>query len=179
MKKIFLILIVLFSFSSIHAQKYKSDKSTVTFYSEAVIENIEATNNKAQSVLDVTNQNIVFSIPIDGFDFEKDLMQEHFNEKYMETEKFPKSIFSGKFSGFDINKTGKQKVAASGKLTIHGVERKISAEGIMIVEGNKIKLSSSFKVKLKDYKIAIPQLLWQNIAEEVEVELLFEYAKIN
>lgn len=180
MKKTILIYGILLCFcSSVYAQKYKSDKSTVTFYSEAVIENIEATNSKAQSVLDITNQNIVFSIPIDEFVFEKELMKEHFNEKYMETEKFPKSIFSGKFSGFDIDKKGKQNVAANGKLTIHGVERKIEVEGVMVVEGDKIKLNSNFKIKLKDHKIAIPQLLWQNIAEEVEVKLVFEYTKIN
>ncbi|MDH5475169.1 MAG: YceI family protein, partial [Cyclobacteriaceae bacterium] len=147
--------------------------------SEAIIENIDASNSKAQSILDISSNEIVFSIPIDGFVFEKELMQEHFNEKYMETEKFPKSTFLGKFLGFDVNKKGEQKVTASGKLMIHGIERKISVEGEMIVEGNKIKLNSNFKVKLKDYKIAIPQLLWQNIAEEVEVELLFEYTKIN
>ena len=177
MNKLLIYSIALFFINSVYAQKYKSDKSAVTFYSVAPIENIESTNIKSQSMLDISNQNIVFSIPIDGFELEKALMQEHFNEKYMETEKFPKSTFSGKFDGFDINKEGNQEVKAKGKLTIHGVTKTIKVSGNMKFEENRIVLTCTFKVKLDDYEIARPQVLWQNIAEVVDVKLLFEYAK--
>ena len=170
----FLILLILMALNT-SAQKYVLEKSTVTFFSEAAIENITAKNAKTTSVLNTETSDIAFSVPIREFQFAKKLMQEHFNEKYMDTEKFPKSTFSGKITGFDSKAKGVQQVRANGKLTIHGVTTNIEIPGTAEVQSNRIILKSKFIVKLADYNIKIPQLMWQNIAEQVEVTVDFTY----
>jgi polyisoprenoid-binding protein YceI len=150
-------------------QKHTIEKSTITFFSDAAIEDIKADNKKASGILNASNGEIVFSIPINEFQFEKSLMQEHFNEKYMESDKFPKATFQGKISGFDANATGPQQARANGKLTIHGITNEVEIPGTIEKKDNTLTLKTKFMVKLVDYKITIPQLLWQNIAEQVEV----------
>ena len=93
----------------------------------------------------------------------------------MEADKYPKSEFKGTFSGFDPKVAGKQEVVAEGLLTIHGVTQPITAKGMMTRQGNLIHLKSEIKVLLKDYNITIPQILWQNIAEEILVTVEFIY----
>jgi polyisoprenoid-binding protein YceI len=171
MKKIALTYGFLLAFAfTVTAQKYASEKSIVTFFSEAPIENISAVNKKSTGMLDVTSTQVAFSIPNNEFQFEKRLMQEHFNEKYMESEKYPKSTFQGTILNFNPSATGPQKVSAKGKLTIHGVTKDVEIPGtIEMTPDSKVLIKSTFKVMLKDYNITIPQILWQNIAEEIEV----------
>jgi polyisoprenoid-binding protein YceI len=157
-----------------NAQKYTSEKSTVTFFSSATLEDIKADNTKASSVFDASNGNIAYVVPINEFQFKKSLMQEHFNEKYMETEKYPKSTFQGKIVGFDPN-AATQNVKAQGKLTIHGVTKDVEIPGTIEKQGDKLVMKSVFIVKLADYKVDIPKLMWQNIAEQVEVTVNFTY----
>ena len=152
------------------AQKYMSETSTITFFSDASLEDIAATNKKSVSLFDVT-QNIAFSIPMKEFMFDKSLMQEHFNEKYVESEKFPKATFEGKVSGFDASKSGVQHVIASGKMTIHGKTKPVEIPGTLEMVQGKLQLKTKFMVKLEDYEVSIPKLLWQKIAEEVEVSM--------
>jgi polyisoprenoid-binding protein YceI len=158
-----------------YGQKYSSEKSFVSFFSKAAIEDITAENTKSTSLFNESTGEIVFVIPIKDFEFAKALMKEHFNEKYMDTEKFPKATFQGKVSGFDPKGTGEQKAVADGKLSIHGVTHDVAISGTMEFQNGKIVMKSKFIVKLADYAIAIPQLLWQNIAEQVEVKVEFTY----
>jgi polyisoprenoid-binding protein YceI len=174
MRTILLILCCSVSLS-ITAQKYTAEKSFISFYSHAAIEDITADNKKASSIINVSTNDIVFSVPIPEFRFAKSLMQEHFNEKYMESDKYPKATFSGKISGFDANKSGAQEAKAIGKMTIHGVTKDVEIPGTLEKQGDKLQLKSKFIVKLVDYKIEIPQLLWKNIAEQVEVTADFVY----
>ena len=174
MKKYLLVFLMVSSLNTL-AQKYSVDKSMIVFFSDAAIEDITAKNTKASSIFNVETGDIAFSIPIKDFEFAKKLMKEHFNEKYMETEKFSKSTFQGKVSGFDVKSTGSQAAKATGKLTLHGVTKDIEVPGTVEIEGDKLILKSKFKVKLEDYGVARPQLLWQNIAEEVEVSIDFSY----
>jgi polyisoprenoid-binding protein YceI len=104
-------------------------------------------------------------------------MKEHFNEKYMHSEKYPKSTFTGKLEGFDGKATGVQNVAAVGKLSIHGETKDINVPGTVEARGGKLLMKSKFIVKLEDYNIEIPTLLWQNIAEQVEVTLDFTFSQ--
>lgn len=157
------------------AQKYVAEKSSIVFFSDAAIEDITADNKKASSIFNSSTSDIVFSIPISEFQFEKSLMQEHFNEKYMESDKYPKSTFQGKVSGYNSSATGVQQAKATGKLTIHGETREVEIPGTIEKQGDKLVMKSKFIVKLADYKIEIPQLLWQNIAEQVEVTTEFTY----
>lgn len=156
-------------------QKYKTEKSVVIFFSDAAIEDITAENKNAAGVFNPETGEIAFSIPIREFQFAKSLMKEHFNEKYMDSEKYPKSTFQGKINGFDTKASGAQSVKAAGKLSIHGETKDIDVPGTIEVQGDKMIMKSKFIVKLEDYKITIPQLMWQNIAEQVEVTLDFTF----
>ena len=175
MKNIFFWILFIVSALSASAQKYVLEKSVVTFFSEAAIENITAKNEKTTSVLNSETSEIAFSVPIREFQFAKKLMREHYNEKYMESEKFPKSTFAGKLIGFDSSVKGVQQVKANGKLTIHGVTTNVEIPGTAEIQSNKIVMKAKFIVKLADYSIKIPQLMWQNIAEQVEVTVDFTY----
>lgn len=156
------------------AQRYVSEKSVIEFYSKAAIEDIQARNEKATALFDPDQRTIAFVVPIDGFRFDKALMQQHFNEKYMESEKYPRSTFQGRVEGFTPKPKGKQNVRAIGKLLIHGVTRDVDIPGeIAVNTDGTISLLSKFVVKLADHNIAIPRLFWQNIAEQVDVTLEF------
>lgn len=158
-----------------YAQKYSSVEGVITFFSAATLEDIKADNRKAASVFNAATADIAFSIPINQFQFERKLMQEHFNEKYLESETYPKSTFSGKVEGFSPNAQGVQQVMAKGKLTIHGVTRDVEIPGTIEVQTGILKMQSKFMVKLKDYSVKIPKLMWQNIAEQVEVTVDLTY----
>lgn len=172
MKNLFTILLVLGSQMAI-GQKLTSTKSSTRFFSSASLEDITATTTKGKSVIDTSNGNIAFAIPINSFEFDKSLMQEHFNEKYMETEKFPKASFSGVIEGW--NGSSLDDATAKGKLTIHGVTHEITAKGTVNFEKKKLIITSKFNVRLENYDIEVPTLLFQKIAEVVEVTINYEY----
>jgi hypothetical protein len=175
-KRIVLLVLILGGVSvSLTAQKYTTEKTFVSFFSDAAIEDISADNTKTVGVFNSTTGEIAFSVPIKDYEFEKSLMKEHFNEKYMESEKFPKSTFQGKVIGYDPNATGPQNANSKGKLTIHGVTKEVEIPGTIEKQGENLVIKSKFIVKLEDYKIAIPKLLWQNIAEQVEVTVDFTF----
>lgn len=171
----YLIIILLLSCQITLAQKYSLEKSKVVFFSDAAIEDIRAENTKTVSIYNVETGEVAFSIPIKEFQFENATMQEHFNEKYLETEKFSKATFQGKFSSINPDVDQPQAVMATGKLTIHGVTREVEITGTIQVASQKILAKATFMVKLADYNIKIPQLLWQKIAEQVEVTAEFTY----
>jgi polyisoprenoid-binding protein YceI len=173
-RQLFLLPILCFFYTA-NAQKYALEKSAVQFYSDATIEDIKADNTKASSLFNLENGEVVFAIPIKDFEFAKSLMKEHFNEKYLESHKFPKAIFQGKFLDVKKDAAGEQSIKASGKLTIHGVTKDVVIPGSIEIKGSQIVARSTFSIHLADYQIAIPKLLWQNIAEDVEVSVEFIY----
>lgn len=175
MTRIRFTICLFLSFGFVSGQKYKTEKSEVSFFSDAPVEDISAENKKATSIFNASNGEIAFSIPIKEFRFAKSLMQEHFNERYMDSDKFPKATFVGKIEGYEKKTPGTQKVNASGKFTVHGVARSITVPGTIEKVGDKLVMKSKFAVKLDDHKIKIPKLMWQNIAEQVEVSLDFTY----
>src|SRR5687767_13372427 len=120
--KFFILIFCLCSLYS-KAQKLLVEKSLVTFFSHATIEDIKADNKKTAGIFNSATNDIAFSIPISEFQFAKSLMQEHFNEKYMESDKFANSTFQGKIIGYDPSVSGLQQVKSSGKLTMHGVTK--------------------------------------------------------
>ncbi|MCH8232938.1 MAG: YceI family protein [Bacteroidetes bacterium] len=171
-----IFIALLFISTSVVGQKYISEKSNIVFFSSALLEDIEARNEKAKSVFNADNGDIVFSIPVNQFQFAKSLMQEHFNEKYMESDKYPKTIFKGKVLDFEKGSENNN-VWTEGELEIHGVKRNVKIQGNLIFKGEKVIIESKFIVKLEDYEIEIPKLLFQKIAEEVEVTVNFEYKR--
>lgn len=160
------------------AQKYKSDSSYVHFFSDAPMEDIEATNENGQSAFDLETGEIVFSIPIASFEFEKSLMQAHFNENYLESDKYPKATFVGHISGYSKNTNLKQKAYAKGLLTMHGVEKEIEVAGELVLQESGASMHAKFPIKLSDYQVKIPKVVFYNIAEAVDVTINFNYAKI-
>ncbi|MDH5399926.1 MAG: YceI family protein [Cyclobacteriaceae bacterium] len=161
---------------AVFGQKYKTSKSEVGFFSSAPLEDITASNKSALGMFNTSNSQIAFSIPIDKFKFEKSLMEEHFNEKYMETEKFPRATFKGNLIGYKAG-TPEQQVTAQGVLKIHGVEKNVEIKGTVKKKGAKLIMDAEFSVALKDYNIEVPELLFQKIAEVVEVTVYFEFEK--
>lgn len=165
--------------SSAQAQSLLSTKiGQISFFSETPIRNIEAMNNEVTSLLNTETGEIGFVVPIKSFRFEKSLMEEHFNENYMETAKFPKATFQGKITNLkaiDFKKDGGYSATVEGKLTMHGVTKNILTDGKIIVEKGKLVAVASFIVLLEDYNVKRPSLVAAEIADRVEVKINCRY----
>ncbi len=172
-KNPFILLILFFlSCQFLSAQLMKSDKSLVTFFSKSPLEDIEAKNSNIVAVMNTASKDIQIQVVIKGFVFKSALMQEHFNENYMESEKFPLSTFKGKINEvIDYTKDGVTKVTASGKLDMHGVTKEVILTGTITVKDKSIIIDARFQVKLEDYNIKVPSLYVKNIAETIDVTL--------
>jgi hypothetical protein len=171
-----LTILVLLGTSAL-AQKFLTKNGEISFFSSTPIEDIEAQNKQVNAVLDTESGDLVFRVLIKAFQFEKALMQEHFNENYMESHKFPNSTFVGKVvnSGeIDWTKNGTVEATIEGDLTIHGVTKKISEKGTFEIGNDGIKGTSKFRVKVADYDIKIPRAVVNNIAESIEVTVIVD-----
>ncbi len=173
-KKIFTILCIVGVSLTAKAQLYKNkaDATIISFFSKAPLEDIDATNKKATIVLKTTTNDIQFGVAMLSFKFPKPLMEEHFNENYVESAKYPTCTFKGKIKEtIDYTKDGENKVTVKGNLDLHGVAKEIEVPGTLTVKGNTIILNANFKIKVTDYKIKVPSMYVQNIAEEVDVKV--------
>jgi hypothetical protein len=153
-------------------QKYFTRTGNVSFYSDTPIEKIEALNKSANCVLDMTTGKLEFSVLVKGFQFEKALMQEHFNENYMESNTYPKAVFKGQIENFkksDLSKNGKYTVSVTGDLTMHGVAKKVATEAVLEVYGDALLAKANFNVAVADYNISIPSLVKDKIAKTVKI----------
>lgn len=154
------------------AQKYYSKVGRISFVSDAPLEKIEAVNNNALIVVDATNGAVECAVLIKGFQFAKALMQDHFNENYMESHLFPKGLYKGTITNIrEINLSRDATYTANlkGELTLHGVTRPIVNSGLVVVKGGKISVSSTFEVLVKDFEIEIPKVVRENVTEKVSV----------
>ncbi|MFT3753594.1 MAG: YceI family protein [Paludibacter sp.] len=146
----------------------------VWFYSHTPLEDIEAHSHQAAAVIMTEKGTIAVMIPIMSFEFKKALMQEHFNENYMESAKYPKATFTGSINNLlEINptKNGIYKTTVEGNLTIHNVMKRIKADGTVEVKDGKYNVKSKFFVLLKDYNIAVESRLANNIAPVIEINV--------
>ena len=158
------------------AQRFFANDGKIRFDATAPTspDRIEAATNSATCLLDATTGDLAWQVLIKGFKFEKALMQEHFNENYMESDKFPKATFSGKITNLsevNLKKDGVYKASVTGKMKMHGVEKEHSAQGVITVGGGKIALSSDFEIKLADYDIKIPSVVSANIAKAAKLSV--------
>lgn len=173
--RILILLFGIFSLFSANAQPfYKSEKGSnqISFYSKAPLEDIQAVNKDATSIIDVSTRNVAFKVPIKSFQFENKLMQEHFNENYMHSDKYPDGTFTGKIINYiDLKKDGEYEVTVSGKLTIHGVTKDRTIPGKIKIQNKKAIIDCKFDVFLKDHNIEIPTMVVKKIAEKIEVTL--------
>lgn len=178
-----LSMVIVFTISETSAQTKLIDRQgKASFFSEAPVENIEAHSNEAMSVLDLANGEIVATIKMKSFEFKKSLMQEHFNENYAESEKFPNAIFRGRIRDFDqtdFTKEGKILVDISGELSIHGVTQLLECTAEFEKKGTNLNGTTSFPIKVADFDIDIPKIVFYNIAEIVEVKIAFSYQPLN
>jgi polyisoprenoid-binding protein YceI len=179
MKKIlFALLFAATATSGMTQAKYITKSGHINFFSSAPIEDIAADNNAVGSILDPATGELVFSLRMTGFNFEKKLMQQHFNENYVESDKFPKSTFKGFIMNndkLDYSKPGTFTVDVKGDLTIHGVTKTIQTSGTIEVTVDGLKASSKFIVKPADFDIKIPGIMRNKIAEEIEVTVNMKY----
>jgi hypothetical protein len=169
--KVFAVVCGLFLANAAIGQKFFTKTGNIFFSATSSMEKIEATNKSANCVFDAASSKIEWGVLLKGFQFEKALMQEHFNENYVESTKFPKSTFKGTVSGFDAKKGGVQSVKVVGDLTIHGVTKSITTSGTMTVKGNAIAVDATFNVLLADYKIDIPSVVKDQIAKSVKINI--------
>ena len=189
---IFLIFIPILCFS----QKYKVFDSKTSFFSNAPLENITASSSDLQGIIDLETGEFFFRLPIKSFNFKRSLMQTHFNDKYMNSDKFPNSTYKGQSNNLkseiekiikELNKKSNkndssiideqfmnilnQGVIIEGLINIHGEEKELKTKVVISLEDEKIRFFTMFYVETDDFKIKIPKLLKDNISEKIEIKV--------
>jgi polyisoprenoid-binding protein YceI len=166
-----IVIILLFTIP-VFSQKYLTKNGSIRFFSDSPLEKIEARNKQVNCALDATTGDFVFKVLMKSFEFEKALMQEHFNENYVESDKFPNSTFIGKVTNIreiDLAKDGTYHAVVEGKLTIHGVTRNVREKGTFEVKQGKVNGKTKFNILLADYGIAIPGAVVNSISKTIEI----------
>lgn len=177
MKKIIVLFLTLsISVAPIYAQRMMTRTGHIYFKSNAEIDDgVEANNESVACVLDAQSGSLAFQVLITAFQFEKALMQEHFNENYLESEKFPKSTFKGtvsNWSALDLSKAGTHEVEVIGDLTIHGVTQSVTQSGTLTVhKDGSVQMKTHMLIPLADYDVVIPAVVADKIAKEIDVDI--------
>lgn len=178
MKIVLGIALLVLTFT-LQAQKFKSSSSIISFLSETAFEDIYGESKKSQSVLVAEDKQIAILMKTNSFIFKNPMMQKHFQEDYMECDKFPKATFNGTIIGdFDVEKDGEYPVTVKGKLMIHGVEKDREVKGTIFVKEGVVSVEAKFAVRVADHKVKVPSVVVKNIAEVVEVSVNITYASI-
>lgn len=168
------MLVTAFTGIGLSQGKYLTNTGEISFYSHTVIEDITAKNSKVASVLNAATGEVVIIVKMTDFQFKKKLMQEHFNENYVESEKFPKATFNGSITNnadVDYSEPGTYEVRVTGDMTIHGTTQVVTEEGTVEVTGTGITARTTFRLNPEDYKIKIPKVVRKNIAESMEIKV--------
>jgi polyisoprenoid-binding protein YceI len=169
--------LIAFNFATF-ATKLVSKSGHIRFYSHTAIEDIEANNRQGVSILDTETGDIQISILVKSFEFKIALMQEHFNENYMESSKFPKASFKGKvdqLNNINFKTDGVYTSNVTGELTIHGVTKTLTVPGTFEVKGGVVTAKAKFTVSPKEFGIAIPSLVENKIAKDIEITVDLPY----
>jgi polyisoprenoid-binding protein YceI len=170
MKSIYTLLICLLFVGFANGQdRFLTKNGAITFFSSAPMEDIKAENNQVLSIVDAATGKMAISILMKSFMFEKALMQEHFNENYVESDKFPKAVFKGEIVNFSSLKKEDKKVTIEGKITIHGITKDLTIESSISQTAEDIVLEGDFKISVADFGIKIPAVVAKNIAKEIKV----------
>ncbi len=179
MNKLLIILLFLLCNPKLYAQQFLAKSGEISFFSEAPMEDISAVNKKVSAVYDSSTKDLIFRLKITDFIFPKALMQEHFNENYLESDKFPKATFKGDILNF--NKIGglENKCDVKGIMTIHGVSKEIVIPSIFTRIGDTIFVKGEFNLFLEDFAIKIPRLVVKKISKEIKVTFEFNHKPYN
>lgn len=176
MLKLLSISLLLITANSVSGQLYSTADGEISFHSHTFLEDVDAVNKKVSAVIDPVRKNIAFSLAMKNFEFKKKLMQEHFNENYVESDKYPGSTFNGSFTGdFSKDKEGAYPVVVKGSLKIHGVTKTVEAPGTLTVRNGSIFGVATFKLNPADYNIEIPFIVRDKIEKENTVEVNIEF----
>jgi len=172
MKKIIVICTLLISFAGF-SQKMITRSGEIKFEATfpGALDQVAATNATVSCIFDKTSGEIASVALVKSFKFKSPLMEEHFNENYMESDKFPKSSFKGKVINFDATKSGMYDL--EGELTIHGVTKKVKIKMTFSANGTKLDATGNFSVKVQDYKIKVPSMLKNKLSDTVLVSIKF------
>ena len=178
MKNILGLILILGSLFA-NGQLFQSATSKISFLSDAPLEDIYAESKKSKSVFNAVEKKIVVLMKPNTFVFKNPMMQEHFNEDYIESDKFPKATLNGDIIGdFDIKNDGSYPVTVKGILKIHGVEKDREIKGQILVKGGKVSVEAKFAIQVADHGIKIPSIKIKSIAEVVEVTVYIEYQEV-
>lgn len=177
LKKLFILILLGASVGTYAQGKFIAKNAFISFYSSTPMEDILGESNEAVTILDSENGEILFQAIMTTFHFKRALMEEHFNENYMESSKFPKTKFKGKIEGFtkDMLKAPVANIKITGQLNVHGVDKTISVPGTLGLENGKLVATSKFKVTPEDYGIVIPSLVRDKIGKEMEITVKVNY----
>ncbi len=176
----FLLLICLFSGSlAAQAKLWRAAEGRISFTSDAPLELIQAQSEQLQGVIKTADGGFAFSMEIRSFQgFNSSLQREHFNENYLESDRFPKATFKGNFSAADpINwkKDGTYERSVKGELSIHGITKQLEIPVTIQVGKGKTTGLSTFVIAVADYDIAIPKVVQENIAKEIKIEVKADF----
>jgi hypothetical protein len=181
MKRLFLFLFFLNIVFAVSAQKYMTKNGYIGFFSHTTMEDIKGDNNQVAGVLDISTGDMVFQALIKSFHFDRALLEEHFNENYLESDKIPKSSFKGKITNLqsvNFSKNGTYEVTVEGDLTIHDVTNKIITKGTIEVLTGGINANSKFNIVPEDYKITIPGVVREKINKNLEVTVAIKFTPL-
>lgn len=165
-----LIFLISLQISKAQPVLFKGSNGHVSFFSSAPLEDIEALNSQVSGSLNTSKKTIEIKMLISQFDFKNKLMQEHFNENFMDSKKYPEATFKGKiFENIDFKKPGVYHVSATGEFNIHGVERIRTIQGNLTITDSSLTIETQFDVFLADHKIEIPEIVFNKVAEKIRV----------
>ena len=177
-----LLLITIVGLSGLQAQKYITKTGHIRFFSTTPMEDIEAHNRQVNAALDELTGDFVFKVLMKSFQFEKALMQEHFNENYAESDKFPNASFKGKvlnIKDVDFTKNGLYQATIEGDLTIKGVTKKVSEKGTFEVKDGMVLGKSTFTILLADYNFKIPGAVANKISNTIQIDVDVNLGKLS
>ncbi|MDV3908080.1 hypothetical protein CMT84_06420 [Elizabethkingia anophelis] len=180
MKNLIIMSVILLFAHRASAQKYSSKTGKITFEASVpLFEDIHAQDVNNVVVINTANGEIASVSAVKNFHFKTKLMEEHFNESYAETSKYPKAIFKGKIVNFDQSKltASPQKYTVQGTLNFHGVDKTVVSSATIFMKDGKIYMQGEFVAKPADYKVIIPRMVTKKIAENINVEYSYVLVK--
>lgn len=170
MKQIVALVFALNIMSIVNAQdKFITKEGFISFFSHTLVEDIKADNNQVLSIIDTQNGEIAIQLLMRSFQFKKALMQEHFNESYVESHKFPKATFRGVVVNYNELEGENAETEIKGTLTIHGKSKEITIIARINTTASLIKISGDFTVEVADFDIQIPAVVRNNIAKTIKI----------
>jgi hypothetical protein len=171
-KTITVISMAIMCISNAKSQLYITRTGFIGFYSKTPLEDIKAENNQVYAVIDAGKKNIAFTLLMKGFIFTKELMQEHFNENYIESDKYPKANFTGSYVGdLQLNKDGAYNIIVKGTLTLHNATKAIEEPATLEVKNSRLLGRCELKLKPEDFNISIPSIVRDKITKEITIRI--------